>query len=153
MARTTANQTLKKADVIKATQINEQTFEHWTDRRVIRLSGDDDPGDGKGKPRRLGLRTITKLAVAHRISRLGVPANIAVSLAAKFTDEPQRGRNIGCPFPIGKTIMTATQNGEAVIHNVQPDSDIDSILKCECAIVVDLGAIVENLNLRLEIIR
>ncbi|MGY4411980.1 hypothetical protein ACVWW4_003716 [Bradyrhizobium sp. LB7.1] len=152
MARTKANQTFKKSDVIKATQMNEQAFEHWTDRRVIRLSGDDDPGDGKGKPRRLGLRTITKLAIAHRIARLGVPANTAVSLAAKFTDEPQCGRNIGCPFPIGKTIMTATQDGAALIHNVQPDSDMDSIMKCEAAIVVDLGAIVENLQLRLEVI-
>ncbi|QIG92444.1 hypothetical protein [Bradyrhizobium sp. 6(2017)] len=152
MANKKASQTLKKADVIKATQINEQTFEHWTDRRVIRLSGEDDPGDGRGKPRRFGMRTITKLAIAHRISLLGIPANMAVTLSSQFVDEPQRGRNIGCLFPTGRTILTATQDGAATIHNVQPDGDIDSILKTEAALVVDIGSIIENLHLRLNTI-
>ncbi|MGY3588519.1 hypothetical protein ACVIGB_002522 [Bradyrhizobium sp. USDA 4341] len=141
---------LKSAAVVAATNIPIETFNRWLDRKVIGLSGDDVPGDGRGKPRRFGLRTITKLAIAHKIARLGIPANIAVSLATKFTDEPQRGREIGCPFPAGRTVMTATLDGAATIHNVSPDGDVDSILKNEAALVVDIGSIIENLHFRLD---
>jgi hypothetical protein len=143
---------LKSAAVVAVTKIPIDTFNRWLDRKVIELAPDDIPGDGRGKPRRFGTRTITKLAIAHRISLLGVPANIAVSLAEKFTDEPQRGRNIGCPFPQGKTVMTVSQDG-AAIHHIQPDGDLDSILNGEVALVVDIGAIIEPLLSRLETIR
>jgi hypothetical protein len=141
---------LKSAAVVAATNIPIDTFNRWLDRKVIELSGDDIPGDGRGKPRRFGTRTITKLAIAHQISLLGIPANIAVSLAETFTDQPQRGRPMGCPFPIGKTVLTLTQGGEATIHNIAPDSDLDSILKNEVALVVNIGSIFENLHLRLD---
>jgi hypothetical protein len=149
MANKPASRSFKKKDVVEAIAIPESTFEHWLDRRVVRLAPHDYAGDGRGKPRRFGMRTMTKLAIAHKISLLGIPANIAVALASKFTDDPQHGRPIGGLFPSGRTVLLATPDGTGVIRNIQPDGDLDSLLKTESAIVVDIDAIVRNLTLRL----
>jgi hypothetical protein len=144
---------LKSAAAVAAINIPKDTFNRWLDRKVIQLSPDDIPGDGRGKPRRFGMQTITKLAIAHKISLLGIPANIAVALATKFTDEPQCGRQIGRPFPMGKTVLTASPDGTARIHNIQPDGDLDSILKSDAALVVDIGAIITPILSQLDTIR
>jgi len=152
MPQNASRKTLKKSDVIKATGIPLQQFQHWLDRRVIRLSGEDIPATGHGKPRGFGQRRVYEIAIAHRISRLGVPAATAVALAAKF-NEPSCGRPIGGLFKTGKTVLIATPDGRGTIHNVQPDGNLDSLLNTEAAIVVDIGAIISNVNSRLETIR
>lgn len=152
MAKDTSKKTLKKSDVIDATGIPLQQFQHWLDRRVIRLSGEDTPATGQGRPRGFSPPRVYEIAVAHRISLLGVPAAIAVALAAKL-NEPACGRPIGGLFKNGKTILIATPDGTGTIHNVQPDGDVDSLLNTEAAIVVDIGAIISQVNSRLEAIR
>jgi hypothetical protein len=149
MANKPANRTLKKLDVLKAIQIPNQTFQHWFDRRVVPLSGEDVPGDGKGKPRRFGVRTVTKLAIAHKISRLGIPANTAVSLASKFTDTPQHGRPIGGVFPDGLTYILATPDGGSVV-NVKPEEDVSSLLQ-DATIVVNVNQIISAINFEIGI--
>lgn len=150
MAKQTAIRTLKKSDVLKATDISQHTFQHWLDRRVITLAGDDFPGDGKGKPRRFGLRTISQIAIAHRIASLGVPATTAVNLAAKFTNEPQCGRPIGGLFPRGRTILMASHEGTARVINIEPDSTIDAAMTGDASIIVDVGAILSTIHSRLD---
>lgn len=149
MANKPVRRTFKKKEVVEAIAIPESTFEHWTDRKLIGLAPEDIPGDGRGKPRRFSQRTVVKLAIAHKISLLGIPANTAVALASKFTDVPQHGRPIGALFPIGRTVLLATPDGAGTIRNIQPDGDLDSLFKSDSAIVVDIGAIVSNLHMRL----
>ncbi|MEH2485770.1 hypothetical protein [Bradyrhizobium sp. AZCC 2230] len=139
----------KSAAAVAAIGIPKETFNRWLDRKVIGLAPEDIPGDGRGKPRRFSQRTIVKLAIAHKISLLGVPANIAVALASKFTDVPQYGRPIGGCFPVGRTVLLVTPDGAGTIRNIQPDGDLDSLFKAEAAVVVDIGAIISNLHLRL----
>jgi len=148
MAQHTSCKTLKKSGVIKATGIPLQQFQHWLDRRVIRLSGEDIPATGQGKPRGFGKPRVYEVAIAHRISLLGIPAAIAVALAAKF-NEPACGRPLGGLFKTGKTVLIATPDGRGTIHNVQPDGDLDSLLNADAAIVVDLSAIIFHVNSRL----
>src|ERR1700733_1979693 len=114
----------KTAAVVAATKIPIETFYRWLDRRVIPLSRDDVPGNGRGRPRRFCVRTITKLAIAHKISQLGIPANIAVTLASKFTNASQHGRPIGSVFPVGSTYILATPDGIASVVNVKPEEDV-----------------------------
>jgi hypothetical protein len=152
MANKPANRTLKKSDVLRATKIPNHTFQHWFDRRVIGLSGDDVPGDGKGKPRRFGLRTATKLAIAHKISQLGIPANIAVTLASRFTDTPQYGRPIGSLFPDGLTYILATPDGAGSVVNVQADEDVSKFLQ-DVAIVVNVNKIISSINFEIGVIK
>jgi hypothetical protein len=150
MAR--SNRTFKKSELLKATKIPNHTFQHWFDRRVIPLSSDDDRGDGKGKPRRFCTRTITKLAIAHKISQLGIPANIAVTLASKFTDEPQNGRPVGSVFPVGSTYILATPDGIASVVNVKPEEDVGFLLR-DATITVNVNQIISSINLELGIIK
>jgi hypothetical protein len=152
MANKPANRTLKKSDVLKATKIPNHTFQHWYDRRVIGLSGDDVPGDGKGKPRRFGIRSIIKLAIAHKISQLGIPANIAVTLASKFTDTPQYGRPIGGLFAGGLTYILATLDGVGSVVNVQADEDVGKFLQ-DATIVVNVSQIISSINFDIGIIK
>jgi hypothetical protein len=149
MAQQSASRIFKKADIHEATEIPLHTFQHWFDRRIIRLSSDDDPGDGKGTPRRFGIRRVYQIAIAYRLSRLGVPANIAVTLAALFSDTPQHGREIGRLFQTGRTLLVATPDGCGRIEHLEPDQDIGSLLTDDAAIVVDLNKIISKINSRI----
>lgn len=152
MANKPANRTLRKSDVLKATKVPNHVFQHWFDRRVIGLSGDDVAGDGKGKPRRFSLRTATKLAIAHKISKLGLPANTAVTLASKFTDTPQHGRPIGGVFPNGSTYILAAPDGAGSVVNVQSDEDVGTFLQ-DVAIVVNVNQIISTINFEIGVIK
>jgi hypothetical protein len=152
MAKQTADRSLKKADVLQATGISLHTFQHWMDRRLIILSGDDIPGDGKGRPRRFGMRRVYQIAIAHKIASLGIPANTAITLAARFTDEPQRGRPIGGLFPQGRTVLIVSNDGTSKITNVEADATIDSFLTADASLIVDVGAILNNIHTRLDIL-
>jgi hypothetical protein len=151
MANSTARRSLKKAELLRATKIPESTFEHWTDRKVIKLNGEDVPGNGKGKPRRFGFRTVKKITLAHKISQLGIPADRAVKLAEKFTDHPQSGRPHGDLFPIGMTYIIVTPDNATVV-NVKPEEDVGLLLR-DATIVVNVNQIISKINLELGIIK
>jgi hypothetical protein len=109
---------------------------------------------GKGNPIPFTHAKINEIAIGHaitKVSKVCASPTVAMTIAAKF-NEPQRGRPIGGLFPKGRTILTVCNNTVA-IHNVQPDGDIDSLLKTDAAIVIDLGAIVNRVNSRLGTIR
>jgi hypothetical protein len=152
MANNTGRKTLKKADLLKAIKIPESTFEHWTDRKVIEPNREDLPGDGRGKPRRFGLRTAKKLAIAHKISQLRIPANAAVKLAEMFTDDSQIGRTAGDLFPIGVTYILATPSGSASVVNVKPEEDVSQLLQ-DATIVVNVNQILSAINFEIGIIK
>jgi hypothetical protein len=152
MANNTGRKTLKKADLLKAIKIPESTFEHWTDRKVIEPTREDSPGDGRGKPRLFGLRTAKKLAIAHKISQLRIPANRAVKLAEMFTDDSQIGRTAGDLFPIGLTYILATPSGSASVVNVKPEDDVSQLLQ-DATIVVNVNQILSAINFEIGIIK
>jgi hypothetical protein len=142
----------KSAAAVAAIKIPKQTFNRWLDRRIIGLSQDDIPADGRGKPRRFCTRTITKLAIAHKISLTGIPANIAVNLASRFTDTPQHGRPIGQLFPVGTTYILSTAEGDSSVVNVKPEEDITSLLK-DATLVVNVNQIISSIKFEVGTIR
>jgi hypothetical protein len=144
-----ASGSYKVSAAARAADIPIKTLNRDIDRKIIKIPG---PDPGKGYPRLFSLARVHEIALGHALTRLFVSPKVAMEIAAKF-NEPQRGRPLGGIFPIGKTVLLATQDGTATIHNVQPDGDIDSLLKTEAAIVVDLGAIIARVNSRLETIR
>jgi hypothetical protein len=98
------------------------------------------------------LRTAKKLAIAHKISQLRIPANIAVKLAEMFTDDSQVGRTAGDLFPIGLTYILATPSGNASVVNVKPEEDVSQLLQ-EATIVVNLNQILSAINFEIGIIK
>lgn len=135
----------KSAAAVAAINIPKQTFNRWLDRRIIGLAPDDIPGVGRGKPRRFGMRTITKLAIAHRISLLNVPANTAVTLASKFTDEAQCGRPLGGLFPVGLTFIVVNPGGLGAVVNLKPEEDIGTIIQ-DASMIVNINAVISQIN-------
>jgi hypothetical protein len=88
------------------------------------------------------------LAIAHKIAQLGIPANIAVTLATKFTDEPQNGRPLGGTFPIGTTYVLAKPNGVALVVNLKPEEDVSRLLD-DATIVVNVSRIISSMHLEI----
>jgi hypothetical protein len=152
MANNTARQSLKKADLLRATKIPESTFEHWIDRHLVKLNRDDVAGEGKGRPRHYSLRTVTKLAIAHRATKLGLPANIAVALASKFTDQPQCGRPLGRVFDEGTTWVSATANGVASVVNTKSSDDVVLMLR-DATIALNVNQIISEIEFDIGIVK
>jgi hypothetical protein len=152
MANNTARQSLKKADLLRATKIPEPTFEHWIDRRLIELNRDDVVRAGKGKPNLYGHRTAKKLAIAHKGTKLGLPANIAVELAKTFTDKPQRGRPLGEVFVEGTTWVTATDDGVALVVNTKSSDDVVMMLRA-ATIALNVNQIISAIDFDIGIVK
>jgi hypothetical protein len=109
---------------------------------------------GKGIPREVSHPKMNEIAIGFaiaKVSKVCASPTVAMTIAAKF-NEPQRGRPIGGLFPKGRTVLVVC-NDIATIHNVLPDGDIDSLLKTEAAIVIDLSAIINRVNSKLGTIR
>jgi hypothetical protein len=136
-------QAYKLSAVAKAVGIPVKKLASDLDRKVIKIPG---PEPGKGKPRLAKLSKVYEIAIGHALTKVFVPPTNAMNLAQLFV-EPQRGRNLGRPFGSGKTLMLIT-DGVGSIINLHVDEDISTYLQ-EATIVVNLGAIISKLNLRL----
>ncbi|MDA9487943.1 hypothetical protein [Bradyrhizobium sp. CCBAU 11361] len=142
----------KSAAAVAAIGMPKDTFNRWLDRKVISLSPDDIPGDGRGKPRRFGPRTLVKLAIAHKVALLGLPANMAVALAEKFTDVPQYGRPLGQLFPVGTTWIVHSPARKASVVNVKPEEDASALLD-DATLAINVNQIVSTINFEIGIIK
>jgi hypothetical protein len=128
----------------KAADISPKTLNRNIDRKIIKIPG---PDPGKGHPRLFVLPMIYEIAIGHAITKLSVAPTVAMALAHKFV-EPQRGREMGKPFATGKTILLATTDGIGSIVKLDADQDLLPLIK-ESAIVIDIGAIIQNVNSRI----
>jgi hypothetical protein len=92
----------------------------FLERRIITL----DPGDlnigGSGRPRMFGTRTLYRIALVHRLTRAGLPPAAARTLADRFCDTGQSGRQPGSLFPTGRTLLIASQGGTGKISTREP---------------------------------
>jgi hypothetical protein len=133
----------KLSAAAKAADIPIEALNRNFDRKVIKLPG---PAPGKGHHRLLSLSNVHSIAIGHALTKLSVLPTVAMDLASKFL-EPQRGRELGKPFESGKTLMLIS-DGIGSIINLQADEDIAAYLQ-DATIVVDVGKIITNVNLRL----
>jgi hypothetical protein len=138
-----ANGSYKISQAAKAAGVPVKTVSRDIDRKVIKIGG---PDPGKGNCHLLAPPAIYRLAIGYAVVKLGVTPTAAMDLAKLFF-EPQRGRKPGELFKTGKTLLLIS-DGAAVIQNLQIDEDISSHLR-DATIVVDLGAIISNVNARL----
>jgi hypothetical protein len=139
----------RSAKVIEAADIPAKDLSRFLDRNIIpREAADIDPG-GSGRPRLFGARTIYRTAITYRLVGSGLAPATARRLASKFCDESQPGRQPGALFPTGKTILIATPDGDGKILNLAAESFLDEALHSEVSLVVDIGKVVEGVNVRL----
>jgi hypothetical protein len=134
----------KVSDAAKAAGVPVKTVSRDIDRGVIEIPG---PDPGKGHRHLLAPPTVYRIAIGYALTKLSVTPTVAmVDYASKFF-EPQRGRKSGELFKTGKTLLLVS-DGACSIINLQVDEDIATQLKA-ATIVVDLGAIISNVNVRL----
>jgi hypothetical protein len=139
----------RSSKVTEAADIPAKDLSRFLDRKIIALDGADiDPG-GSGRPRLFGARTVYRTAITYRLVRSGLAPATARRLASKFCDEAQPGRRPGALFSSGKTLLVASPDGAGRIINLATESFLDDVLKTEVSILVDVGRIVEGVNLRL----
>jgi hypothetical protein len=119
------------------------------DRQLIELDHTDNDADGSGRPRKFGSKSIYRIALLHRLARVGLNPKSAAALAATFCDRGQPGRLPGALFPQGRTLLIATADGAGKVINLPPDSFVDDIVAHEVSIIVDVGRILEGVNARL----
>lgn len=137
------NADYKLSDAAKLAGVPIKKMTRDIDRGVIEIPG---RGPGKGNPRRFNLDCIYKTAIGWALARAYVPPKKAMALAQLYFD-PQRGRAQGCLFESGTTLMLIT-DGVGSIINLEIDQDLSPHLR-ETTIVVDVGAIISNVNKRL----
>jgi hypothetical protein len=141
---------LKSAAVVAATKIPMAKLNRWSDRNIIQMRASDKKATGKGDARGFSLARILQIAIAHALTKLKIPAKDAMAMAAKFTDEPQRGRELGKPFGTGQTLIIARSDGSsATVANLAPDGDLSSLLTDEAAVIVNVNTIIAAVNRRI----
>jgi len=74
-----------------------------------------------------------------------------VSLATKFSDEPQHGRPLGGLFPVGETYIIAT-GGVGSVVSVKPEEDVSALLQ-DATIVVNVNKIISAINFEIGTIK
>jgi hypothetical protein len=140
----------KSAAVVAATKIPMAKLNRWSDRKIILMRASDKKANGKGDARGFSLGRIYQIAIAHALTKLKIPAKDAMAMATKFTDEPQRGRELGKPFSTGQTLIVSRPDGSSPrVANLAPDGDLAALLTDEAVVLVNVNKIIAAVNLRI----
>lgn len=132
---------VRAADVTRATGVTASKFNIWLDRGLIRTNSKDETGTGYGRPRSFSLQTAHRVGLAHELTKIGMQPSIALELANRLVgDEPQHGR----------VLIAATRDGGTVI-DIAPDMNPADFLHEGAAVLIDIGAIINRINSRLQI--
>jgi hypothetical protein len=134
------------AEVFAATGVRSETQHQWADRGVTIPSKRDKVSGGSGCPNMNSITNVYQLAITSELAALGVRPKVAAGAARKFTNESQPGRNAGQLFEHFKTVLAITADGASVL-NVSYDVTLAEVNnRHACAIVIDLGLIVNQVN-------
>jgi hypothetical protein len=133
----------------RVTGVRMPTLLRWWDRGTIES---ELTTSGSGEYRKYDLRTMTKVAIAAKLTPLlGVTAGQALVAASRYTDFGDGNRAANELYEFGKTILIHTSAG-TTIKNIDSDESIASVLgrPMPPAIVLDIGPIIEKVNSKLK---
>jgi hypothetical protein len=142
-------------DVIRACNVPRRMLKSWAEDRVVAA---DKTTHGTGDHRKFSLRSVHKIAIAHRLVECGLRPKAAVNVAAVFSDKGTHDRPAGALFSSGKTWLICPGGQGARVVNATAVSLLEEALEnpttgerpCANAIV-DCNAVVANVNARLGI--
>lgn len=138
----------KKAAVVAATKIPIETLNRWDDRKIV-IPDSHERSPGKGHPRSYVLPVIYRIAIGHALTKLSIAPTTAMALASKF-EEPQRGRDMGKVFELGRTLLVARSDGTGSVVNLQPEDDVGSLLTNNATVIVNINKIIADVNSRIK---
>jgi hypothetical protein len=115
---------------------------------IIGLQLCDRPTTGSGHARGYSTRRVMQIAITSALTRCGVGPSRAAKAALLFSDQANPGRDLGMPFPLGRTILCLTKHGTRIV-NLQPDETLDEHLNGEPAAILDCGRIYRTVTEKL----
>jgi hypothetical protein len=133
----------------RVTGVRMPTLLRWWDRKTIES---DLTTSGSGEYRRYDLHTITKVAIAAKLTPLmGITAGQALAAAAQYTDFGDETRTANTLYEFGRTVLVHTSAG-TTIKNIDSDDSIADVLgrPMPPAIILDIGPIIEEVNSKLK---
>jgi hypothetical protein len=133
----------------RVTGVRMPTLLRWWDRKTIES---DLTTSGSGEYRKYDLHTITKVAIAAKLTPLlGVTAGQALAAAAQYTDYGDSNRPPNTLYEFGKTILIHTSTGTA-IKNLDADASLADAFgrPIAPAIILDIGPVIEQVNSKLK---
>jgi DNA-binding transcriptional MerR regulator len=137
---------LKIGDVSSATGVPIPTLGRWLDRRTIKQSSSEHHSTGTGDHRTFNRATINQIAIAKKLTELGVSATPANAAASLFTHQPQPGRAANESFKQDRTLLVLRATGPMVI-NLPYDADFCDLADHGTAFVaIDCGKICKEVD-------
>jgi hypothetical protein len=125
------------------------TLLRWWDRKTIES---DLTTSGSGEFRKYDLRTITKVAIAAKLTPLmGITAGQALAAAAQYTDFGDGNRTTNTLYEFGRTLLIHTADG-TTIKNCDSDTSIADVLgrPMTPAIILDIGPVINEIDQKLK---
>jgi DNA-binding transcriptional MerR regulator len=127
----------KTGAVSAATGVPAARLERWQDRNTLKPSRHDKGTTGSGDHRLFSRATVNRIAIAKRLTDLGIAAKPANQAAALFDELHQFGR----------TLLVIGASGSQIV-NADYHASLSDICgrPFQSATVVDLGQIVSTID-------
>jgi hypothetical protein len=134
----------------KVTDTPQHTLQRLFQRNHVTIQPCDVPSKGCGENRGLSMRRILQIAITTELSRLGIGPSRAAKAAFLFTDRANPGRNVGEPFPLGRTVLVGLPDGQSKVICIPPDLTIADVLSSDgAAFIIDCGSVVAKVTEKL----
>ena len=137
--------TWRLRDVAEAAGMSARSLRQAFDTGALKLSCDDKRATGSGSWVGLSISRAYQAAIMKQLNNIGLSLPVAAQAAAEFSNVGNINRKAGCLFDHGTTTLLLTQHGTTV-KNTYSDTDL---LAFPCAIVVNVNAIVDQIDLAL----
>ena len=124
----------KTGAVSAATGVSAAKLSRWQDRKTLKPSRQDKASSGSGDHRLFSRVTIDRIAIAKRLTDLGIAARPANQAAASFVE----------PYKFGRTLLVVKPSGGSQILNAEFNATLTDICgrPFESAAIVDIGQII-----------
>ncbi len=134
---------LKLGGLSRVTGVPGPTLLRWWDRNTIESCRFDSTTSGSGQYRGYSRPTVNKIAIAWKITPLGVGTGQALTIAAHYTDVGDSKRAANTLYEFGRTVLIHTATG-TVIKNLSADSSLSDALgrPMTPAIILDIGPVI-----------
>lgn len=142
-----------KANVAcSATDTPFRTLQSYYERGIIKPQPCDVAANGSGQNRGYSLRRLYQIAITTKLVSLGISASRAAEAAFMFSDRGNQGREVGEPYPLGRTFLVGQKRSFYHVICVDPDQSLDDVLPKDGAVfVIDCGKLAANVKSKLGI--
>jgi hypothetical protein len=129
----------------EAAQTPQLTIRRWIDSAATPLRSNDSRTSGSGNYCGLSRNRILQLAITQALLKSGLSLSRAAKYALEFSDSAANGREAGQLFPVGKSVLVIG-NGSAAVNNVDFSVSVFDLSNSGVAVIVDLNAIVNQVD-------